>query len=330
MDGRGAPHDPKITHLYEVVGSHFVDLVYNSIYSVADKAWKDRKYQSVTDAYLESLKALITQMKTDPDSYAQIIQGLYAYARDLPGAHVNARSYTAFIDRIAGTLFPGEMFESTRDNDRDEVVSSAMCDLVAGLGAFATAPHMINSVVDSTARNTSVVHVLQNHAVATLFETRTTIHNKFLGEVTQAKGTASLDHVNRLTTAIRKLATEKAALEDQAAEANEGAKIAREKYRDQRRKFRGVIQSCEQRMAAVAARCEDLEAENRGMRAALERRTGSAPPLSAQLFAADRPNIAPEAPAPHHQDAPMISDILDSSAAQDAMDTEDLIDIMGS
>lgn len=353
MERQFSTHDPRIVHLYEVIGSHFVEVVFNSIYTVAYKAWQDRKYPSITDAYLASLNAYITQLKSDSKSYESSVQRLFQYVKALPDPQFNIMTYTSFIDRFARTLFPEEMFESTRTTDRDEVVGTVLCDLVASLGKYVTSPDMITLVIDSHRRNAETVQMLQNRAVTLLFDSRSTIHNKFLGEATQAKDSASLDHIHRLTKGIRRLVTEKAELEARLEEAEGDAGEAQEKYKNQKKEFKLVLVRWQQQYSELAAKAQQLEQENRGMRAALERRGSGLPtsipvlppvvmsgasttsaPLSSQLFDGDsEPSIDPfalapmkkgpamgkrDAPVPAGDSAPTLGDMFGSSAAASA------------
>lgn len=348
MERQFSTHDPRIVHLYEVIGSHFVEVVFNSIYTVAYKAWQDRKYPSITDAYLASLNAYITQLKSDSKSYESSVQRLFQYVKALPDPQFNIMTYTSFIDRFARTLFPEEMFESTRTTDRDEVVGTVLCDLVASLGKYVTSFDMITLVIDSHRRNAETVQMLQNRAVTLLFDSRSTIHNKFLGEATQAKDSASLDHIHRLTKCIRGLVTEKAELEARLEEAEGEAGEAQEKYKNQKKEFKHVLVRWKQQYSELAAKAQQLEQENRGMRAALERRGGGLPtsipvlppvvmpgasaPLSSQMFGGDsEPSIDPFAlepmkkgPAMGKRDAPAgdsvptLGDMFGSSAAASA------------
>ena len=156
-----------------------------------------------------------------------------------------------------------------------------------------------------------------------------------------------------MTKGIRRLVTEKAELEARLKEAEGEAGEAQEKYKNQKKEFKRVLVQWQHQYSELAAKAQQLEQENRGMRAALERRGGGLPtsvpvlppvvmpgasttsaPLSSHLFGgASEPSIDPfalapmkkgpamgkrDAPAPAGDSAPTLGDMFGSSAAASA------------
>lgn len=276
--------------LYEAIGTHFVDLFVNAVHSAAQKSFQDRKSASVTDAYRTCVQAYVTSNKTNPDVYKRTLENLLQYVKNIH--QFSFMTYTQMVDRLASTLIPDDMFSATRDENRDEIVSTAICDLIASLGKYVTQSEVIERVITPKLRTVDTVATLQNFALNAMNSTRDRMLNKFLGQVTQAKDSVSLAHVNKLNDAIRKLATQVAEKNEQLAACEEELEVERAERKSQKRLFKDKIMQVSQAMQHYDARIVELERENHAMRMALDRRSGNMP---APALA---PTLAPTPAAP--------------------------------
>jgi hypothetical protein len=108
---------------------------------------------------------------------------------------------------------PDDYFDSLNNNEKDEVLGSTICDLVSGLGVYATSPDVLYRIIDHhDAQHEITIRILQQYAITLLLAKRDSIHNKFLKNIGQAKETVSITLVENMRKVIRRLVKEKAEL----------------------------------------------------------------------------------------------------------------------
>lgn len=203
----GSVVDPRISTLYEIIGTHFADVFLNHIYNAAVKQVQSRQASSVTDAFRQCAHAYIVSLQRETKAFSDSLTLLHSYVRQ-HNASRSLHSYTSFVDELANTLIPDEYFPSTTPNDRDEVVSTAISDLVAALGDYATKQDMLPRIIDQRGVQSQAVvtaRMLQDSAVSALLTTRNRLLNQFLGQSTKAKDSAPVEMVVKLKAAIREL-----------------------------------------------------------------------------------------------------------------------------
>jgi hypothetical protein len=249
-------HDPQLIDLYEVVGSHFVDVLFNAVHDSARKSVGNAGARSLTEAYQNDVHSYVTSVKTQSDSYRKTVQLLHTACRDNQ-ARLSFSSYPEFVDRIVGTLAPRGHFDVMVDRERDELLGAALCELITALGTFATTPDMLRRIIDNRQRDAQVaIRMLQDHAVATLIATRDRMRNEFLGQAGQSRGSVDSELVLRLKKAIKRLAMEKVVLEENAEalqgkleRSQERLQSERELRATERAKFTHLVQMLNTRPA---------------------------------------------------------------------------------
>lgn len=230
-------HDSHITALYEIIGTHFVDVFFNHVHAGACKLVESARARSRTTAFQDSVNGYVTEIQRNGESYKRTVQLLHTYVRQHTSAH-RMTDYSSFVDKVVNTLVPDAYFRTMHPKDKDEVLGTAVCDLVAGLGVYATTPEMLPRIIDhrenSAVTNTTIA-MIQDHAVTLLFTTRDRLFNAFLGQSTKAKAGVSTDLVVKLKGAIRKLAKEKAELAEALRAAEQEAEEYKNKYKSKKR-----------------------------------------------------------------------------------------------
>jgi len=200
--------DPHLISIFEVLGAYVVDTVFNHVYHSATVRRSGEA--SLTDEYVRHIQAYVTGVKTDAHCYGDVIQGIHKY-------FINTTRHTTlgfadFVDRVVSVCVPAEYYRQFAVQDKDELLSSIVCDLVSNLAAYATEPKMLLRIIDEhTAASAGVtIRMLQDHALKTLLSKRAEITNKFLKRMGQAREHVSLATVDDMKKVLRRLVKEKA------------------------------------------------------------------------------------------------------------------------
>lgn len=204
---RASSLDSRVSSVFEVVGSYFCDTFFNHIYSSART--RVSAGASLTDEYIRLVKSYLIGTKQDKKCYTEVIRGVHSYF--LATTRYTTLGFSEFVDRIVGVCVPAEYFEKFSTADKDEILGSIVCDLVSNLAAHVTSPDMLRRIIDEHGTTPDMtVRMLQDRAVEILREKRLMLHNKFLSKAGQAREFVSLDQVEGMKKAMRRLAREKA------------------------------------------------------------------------------------------------------------------------
>ena len=103
---RFASYDRKLISVLEILGSHYVDIYYNHIWSSARTGLKAGG--SIADEYARQVKAYIVGIKTDPESYRSIVGHLHVYFRTI--TRYTTLSFADFVDRVVSQFLPPEYY----------------------------------------------------------------------------------------------------------------------------------------------------------------------------------------------------------------------------
>lgn len=211
-----ASYDKRLISILEIISAHFVNIYYNHVHrSSALKATG-----SHTDEYVRQVQAFIVGVKTDEQSYHQVVQLLHEYFRQT--TRYATLSFGDFVEQITQQFIPKEFFDALKMPEKDETLNSIIADLVSSLGAEVTKPESLQRIIDEhNDRPHVTIRMLQDKGVTILLAKRGEIHNMFLRRIGQAKDTVSMDIVEDLKAAIRKLVKQKASVLSSLGEAEE-------------------------------------------------------------------------------------------------------------
>lgn len=205
-----AAHDPRTISRFEILGSYFVDTVYNHVYKSAATS----ATSSLRDEYVRRLQAYLAGVKTDSKCYDEVVRGLHQYFSVT--TRRQGLSFAAFVDDIVSVCVPEQYFRLFTAAQKDELLCSAVCELVAALVVAASRPEMLVAVVDRRAQAiadgsyAATVRQLQDAAVNALVVKRASLFNKFLRRQAQARDQVSPEVLTDVKRALRRLAKEKA------------------------------------------------------------------------------------------------------------------------
>lgn len=255
-----AGQDPQVVSLFEVIGAYFTDMLFNKLYQSAAHAV--RSAGSLTEAYIDQVSAYVAGVKGDGRCYSGEVQGIHAYFTR--HTSLTMLTFTGFVDRVVRVCVPEAFFRQLSSAEKDELFGSVVCGLVADLAAFATRPDSLRRVIDDHERTPQLtIRVLQDEALRILTQRRFEIQNRFLRRAGQATEKVSVEVVESLKGAIRRLVFEK-------SEASLAAKEARRRAREAERglaqagrreaRFLRVIALLRRRLARRGAAAEESDA----------------------------------------------------------------------
>jgi len=276
-------HDDEAVPVFEVISTFYVNIYINQVFNLAESDFRSRKARSLTTAYQDAVVAFSTGITSSKagDAYRRAMTSLHNYFKH-KSSKFRYVSYGGFVDGVVALLVPEEYFRDMRDQDRDETISIAVCDLINFYAKAVTAPEMLRRIIDERDKpasiNTTII-TLQDQGVSLLFQVRDRLFNQFLGQAVGGGPSESPQLVAKLKQAVRKLALENAKL------------VAEVRERD------GRVAALEERGSELRKRCRAAE---RSAETAIAARTAAAAPVaeSPPAPAQTRPAPAQTRPAP--------------------------------
>ncbi len=230
--------DPHVVSMFEVLGAYAVDTVFNHIHHSA--TLRRTGDTSLTSEYVRSVQAYVLGVKNDEHCYSGVVQGIHKYFTTT--TRYSTLSFAEFVDRVVSVCVPADYYRQFTSHDKDELLSSIVCDLVSNLCAYATTPDMLHRVIDEHAASATVtVRMLQDHALKTLVSKRADIINKFLKKMGQARDHVSMDTVEDMKKVLKRLLREKTAAIARAEEAEAALDELEERFEEAKSRERKAM-----------------------------------------------------------------------------------------
>lgn len=241
--------DAKVLSIFEVFGSYYVDVFFNHLHATARKTTANG--EAVTDKYRAHAQAYLIGVKNDKHLYHETVQGVHRYF----AAHgYSTWTFAELVDRVVGCFVPAEYFRQMKTVDKDEILSSVVCDLVGHLATYSTSTDLLRRVIDlHDAEAPTTIRMMQDACVSAQIQKRDEIHNKFISRLGQTREGVSAEMFEKLKRALRQLAEEK-------AEAVQRAERAEDKIEELRDRLAGEAEVGRKLRRAV----ELLTAERQG------------------------------------------------------------------
>lgn len=207
MSYQFSSHDRKMISMFEIIVAYFVGVYFNDIYNVARASLsRNSGGKSLTDMYKSQVQAFVIGAKNDETCYRGLINNLYKYF----AAYYSTVSFPQFVDKVMEQIVPSEYFGQLSNTERDEFLSSVVCELVTGLAAFSTTSGMLQRIIDAHDHQWKVTQrMIQDHGVTVLLSKRETLHNLFLKKIGQAKDQVPMGLVDDMKKVLRRLVKEK-------------------------------------------------------------------------------------------------------------------------
>ena len=200
-------YDRKLVSLFEVIVAYFVGVFFNDIYHNAKAGLtKTSDGKSLTDIYKSRIQAFVIGAKNDEVCYRELITNLHKYF----AVYYTTVSFPQFVDKVTTQVVPEEYYFQLSNNERDEFLSSTICDLVSGLAAFVTGPDLLSRIIDNHEHQWKVTQrMIQDHGISVLLAKRETLHNQFMKKIGQVSDSVPAAMVEQLKKALRRYVKEK-------------------------------------------------------------------------------------------------------------------------
>jgi len=200
-------YDTHLISVLEVVGSYYVDIFYNIIYNLA-KTHVSKGGGSITDDYRRQVQSYILGVRQEEKCYRDAVGNLHKYFQTR--TRYSSLNFPDFVDKIVSQFMPVEYYKSIKTSEKDEFLSSILCDLIAALGGYMTRPDILPRIIDDRDKDHEVtIRMLQDHSIYLQITARDRIHNQFFCKLGQTKDMVSVTVVDDLKKAIRQLVKDK-------------------------------------------------------------------------------------------------------------------------
>ena len=200
-------YDPKDIYLFEIIGSYFVDIVYNHIY--INTKIKLSANTSFIDEYIRKLQLYLIGIKNDKKCYNDIVKNLYKYYITISSENI---SYFQFITNITNTCILNNLKNKITIEHKEGIVSVIICDLVSNIITYILLPENINQVINQRSSNSKLlIRNLQDYSIQVLLTKKLDIQNKFIKETGQVDDNNIEDSklINNFKKIIKSLIDEK-------------------------------------------------------------------------------------------------------------------------
>ena len=212
-------------NVFQTVAVYFVNSFWNNMHDLADARFKDRRHESLDEAYRVTITEYYNAISIKPvgqkinENYITIIRDLHNYFRQKYHNNMSLGDFTGFFTK---QLVPreehGEL--SSRRELKDAIFKQSILNLVKKFVTFVVTQgmHDVLTVRYNDRRARKAMHGWKRQLVTWLYEERETIHNRTIEQKTGVKiqkptGGISQEVVLRLQDKIRDLLEEKAYLE---------------------------------------------------------------------------------------------------------------------
>lgn len=212
-----ANYDRTLISTFSVVGSYFVDVFFNHIYTQAKANVEQGK--SITDEYHKYVSAYLTGVKTDKQCYRDVITGVHTYF--ISCTTFTAYTFNQFVDRLSESFIPPEYISQMKSGEKDEILGRVIVDLVGNLAAYSTTPELLHRIIDNHDSQSQItISMMQNQAITIQLSKREKIRNQFLRQVGGAADLAPMGLVENLKEKLVQLTREKAEWKSKALKLN--------------------------------------------------------------------------------------------------------------
>ena len=224
-------YDKRLISIFNVIGSYFVDVMFNHIYNAS----KVNNSTSITDEYKKNVQAYVLAIKNDHKIYRDTVSALHDYFTIKTS--YKTISFNKFVDNIVELIVPEDYFDSLNIDEKDEILGSTICELVSNLAVYATKPEMLSKIIDYHSKEYKVtIGMLQQHCTTVLLGKRDTIYNQFLKKIGQAQTVIPMEIVENMRNALKKLVKEKSDLIVFVTKLNEQLEIYKDDIMQLKRK----------------------------------------------------------------------------------------------
>ena len=195
------PKSRTIVPIFEIIGSHMVDVFYNKLYRKAVEDTRKGQHESITDGYRFIIGVYISSIAdlSSPHCDEEII-AMHTFYQSQHRGGVSIQ-FAEFEDQFLSHIIPQDYFRSFTSIDKDKVFREVIIKVILEFSREILRPKMLSRVVDNHTEQSNVVD-LQNTAYGLLILRREEYYAQFAQETIREKlppgSTTNVDVFNRL------------------------------------------------------------------------------------------------------------------------------------
>lgn len=192
-------HDPKLISTFEIIGSYFVDVFYNSLYLKAKEQVISGNGSSITDVYKNNILAYTNAIGTRRDLYYSAVKSLHEYFQ--ANSAYTTIIFSDFEDKVLCQFIPLEYYSDFTDKHKDSTLHNI---IIRSVGDFAMAtlePSIFCKIIDDH-MNRANVRYLQDKLVDIFILQREEYFTRFVQERTKHTETVARPVVDKIKMAL--------------------------------------------------------------------------------------------------------------------------------
>ncbi len=178
-------YDPKVISIFEIVGSYYVDVFYNSLYLKARDSVKGGQSTSITDAYRTNVINYMVGIAKRKDLYMGVVKKMHKYFQRL--LSFRTIIFSDFEDKILSQFIPNEYYKDFTENHKDSTLHEIVIKSVNAFGEVILKHDMIKRIIDDHLNRENIT-ILQNGIVEIFILQREEYFSKFAREISKANG----------------------------------------------------------------------------------------------------------------------------------------------
>lgn len=174
----------KKNEVLSIMASYVVDEYYINVYDTAKQSIQGDL--SLTDIYIDKIRSYIICIKTYIECYKYVIKELYGSFLKTP--RFRTLTFPGFIDKIVSQFIPNEYFTVLSAEQKDEMLSSIICDLFSTMGSVVTSPDILRKIIDQHDTDKRYINTIMYQEALNILNTkREVICSKIISKSGQSK-----------------------------------------------------------------------------------------------------------------------------------------------
>ena len=161
--------------LYDYIGCSVINILANTLLG---QVRGHAKEAALAEEYANAVQVFVLGIRSGREEFGKVMRVVLTYYCT---ASQTTLSYGAFVDRVAQTLVPPDLYPAFSTAQKDELFEKAMCNLFAGVAAFLVGPDVFRALVRKDA---ALPLQLKREAILTQVKHRELNYSAFLGHTT--------------------------------------------------------------------------------------------------------------------------------------------------
>ncbi len=189
-------YDSKAMAVFDLIGSYFVDIVYNNHYRISKDLVNRGVVGNLTDAYRTTVINYMNGSSRD-DLFKIIVHKLHEYYQTTSG--FGAILISEFQNKVLSQFIPPEYYRDFADKHKDKTLKEIIVRTVNEFGDVVLSVDMLRQIIDNHSNYDNVIR-LQDHIIEIFIQQREEFYAKFAAEISKknAGGTVDKSIFNKL------------------------------------------------------------------------------------------------------------------------------------